>query len=120
MDTRWPDVRTHARRVHIAARPQCCRGTAGLCLPAAGPAERSEAPLRMALIPTCRPTSTVPLFQPLAPLFQDLGRAVDLYSAPAPPHFAERIVRPDYDIVFTAPHMGGWRRSTAVTCRSAA
>jgi phosphonate transport system substrate-binding protein len=37
---------------------------------------------------------------------KDLGRAVDLYSAPSIRTHVERIVRPDYDIVFTAPHMG--------------
>jgi phosphonate transport system substrate-binding protein len=76
-------------------------------LAAAGPARAQQAPLRMALIPYLSPNVLVPLFQPLARHFErDVGRAVDLFSAPSIRAHVERIVRPDYDIVFTAPHMG--------------
>lgn len=64
-------------------------------------------PLRMALIPYLSPNVLIPLFQPLASHFaQDIGRRVDLYSAPSIRAHVERIVRPEYDIIFTAPHMG--------------
>ena len=107
MDTRWPDVRTHARRVPRRLAAMLAAVLAGLCLLAAGAAGAQQAPLRMALIPYLSPNVLVPLFQPLARHFEkDLGRAVDLYSAPSIRTHVERIVRPDYDIVFTAPHMG--------------
>ena len=63
MDTRWPDVRKHARR----ALRRLAAMLAGLCLlAAAGPAGAQQAPLRMALIPYLSPNVLVPLFQPLA------------------------------------------------------
>lgn len=108
MDTRWPDVGKHARRAPRRLAAMLAAMLAGLCLlAAAGPSGAQQAPLRMALIPYLSPNVLVPLFQPLARHFeQDVGRAVDLYSAPSIRSHVERIVRPDYDIVFTAPHMG--------------
>lgn len=108
MDTRWTDVGKHARRAPRRLAAMLAALLAGLCLLAAtGPAGAQQAPLRMALIPYLSPNVLVPLFQPLARHFeQDVGRAVDLYSAPSIRSHVERIVRPDYDIVFTAPHMG--------------
>lgn len=71
------------------------------------PANAQSQPLRMALIPYLSPNVLVPLFQPLAEHFQnDMGRPVELYSAPSIRSHIERILIPDYDIVFTAPHMG--------------
>lgn len=65
------------------------------------------APLRMTLIPYLSPNVLIPLFQPLARQFEkDTGRPVELYSAPNIRTHVERILRPEYDIVFTAPHMG--------------
>lgn len=112
MDTRWPDSRKRAgsalRRQAVRMAARVVAMLAGLCLlAAAGAVGAQQAPLRMALIPYLSPNVLVPLFQPLARhLEQDAGRAVDLYSAPSIRAHVERIIRPDYDIVFTAPHMG--------------
>lgn len=66
-----------------------------------------QPPLRMALIPYLSPNILVPLFQPLAThLAKDIGRSVDLYTAPSIRSHVERILKPDFDIIFTAPHMG--------------
>lgn len=79
-----------------------------LAFPLAGSAIAEEpAPLRMALIPYLSPNVLVSLFQPLARHFEhDVGRKIELYSAPSIRVHVERILKPDYDIVFTAPHMG--------------
>lgn len=79
-----------------------------LALHFGGVATASEAaPLRMALIPYLSPSVLVPLFQPLAKHFEaDVGRKVELYSSPNIRVHVERILHPDYDIIFTAPHMG--------------
>ena len=59
------------------------------------------------LDPHLSPNVLIPLFQPLAShLAQDTGRGVELYSAPNIRAHVERIVRPEFDIIFTAPHMG--------------
>lgn len=81
---------------------------ASICLIGAlRPALAQPTPLRMALIPYLSPNVLVPLFQPLARhLEQDMGRPVELYTAPAIRSHVERILKPDFDIVFTAPHMG--------------
>jgi phosphonate transport system substrate-binding protein len=61
----------------------------------------------MALIPYLSPNVLVPLFQPLASHFEkDLGQPVALFTAPNIRSHVERILRPEFDIVFTAPHMG--------------
>lgn len=74
---------------------------------AAGMASAQQAPLRMALIPYLSPNVLVPLFQPLARHFErDVGRPVELYSAPSIRAHVERILRPEYDIIFSAPHFG--------------
>ncbi len=66
-----------------------------------------QPPLRMALIPYLSPNVLVPLFLPLARQFEkDLGRPVELFSAPTIRSHVERILKPDFDIIFTAPHMG--------------
>lgn len=71
------------------------------------PGHAQQQPLRMALIPYLSPNVLVPLFQPLAAHFSnDMGRTVELYSAPSIRSHLERILKPDYDIIFTAPHMG--------------
>lgn len=70
-------------------------------------AQAQPTPWRMALIPYLSPNVLIPLFQPLAShLAQDTGRGVELYSAPSIRAHVERIVRPEFDIIFTAPHMG--------------
>lgn len=112
MDIRWPVVPRHAwrasRRQAASLGAWLVAMLAGLGLLAAtGPVGAQQLPLRMALIPYLSSNVLVPLFQPLARHFErDLGRAVDLYSAPSIRAHVERIARPDYDIVFTAPHMG--------------
>lgn len=66
-----------------------------------------QPPLRMALIPYLSPNVLVPLFQPLARHFEkDMGRPVELFSAPTIRSHVERILKPDFDIIFSAPHMG--------------
>lgn len=66
-----------------------------------------EKPLRMALIPYLSPNVLVPLFQPLARHFEkDMGRPVELFTAPSIRSHVERILRPEFDIIFSAPHMG--------------
>lgn len=70
-------------------------------------AAAQQPPLRMALIPYLSPNILVPLFQPLAKHFEkDIGRGVELYSAPSIRSHVERILKPEFDIIFTAPHMG--------------
>lgn len=72
-----------------------------------GQVAAQQPPLRMALIPYLSPNILVPLFQPLAThLEKDIGRPVDLYTAPSIRSHVERILKPDFDIIFTAPHMG--------------
>lgn len=74
---------------------------------AIGEAGAQQTPLRMALIPYLSPNILVPLFQPLARHFEaDMGRPVELYTAPTIRSHLERILKPDFDIIFTAPHMG--------------
>lgn len=71
------------------------------------PVGAQQAPLRMALIPYLSPNILIPLFQPLAKHFErDMGRPVELYTSPNIRSHVERITRPEYDIVFSAPHMG--------------
>jgi phosphonate transport system substrate-binding protein len=72
-----------------------------------GQAAEQPPPLKMALIPYLSPNILVPLFQPLATHFEkDIGRSVQLYTSPSIRSHVERITRPDFDIIFTAPHMG--------------
>lgn len=78
----------------------------GLLL-SANPCAAQSPPLRMALIPYLSPNILVPLFQPLARHFEkDIGRGVELCSAPSIRSHVERILKPEFDIIFTAPHMG--------------
>lgn len=66
-----------------------------------------EQTLRMALIPYLSPNVLVPLFQPLASHFEkDLGRPVALFTAPSIRSHVERILKPEFDIIFSAPHFG--------------
>lgn len=82
-------------------------GVVGALVLLTGVAQAQQAPWRMALIPYLSPNVLIPLFQPLASHFaRDTGRSVELYSAPNIRAHVERIARPEYDIVFTAPHMG--------------
>jgi phosphonate transport system substrate-binding protein len=65
------------------------------------------AALRMALIPYLSPNVLIPLFQPVAAhLERETGQQVELYTAPGIRPHIERILQPDYDIVYTAPHLG--------------
>jgi phosphonate transport system substrate-binding protein len=74
---------------------------------AIGRAGAQEQPLRMALIPYLSPNVLVPLFQPLASHFEkDLGRPVALFTAPTIRSHVDRILRPEFDIIFSAPHFG--------------
>lgn len=71
------------------------------------PAGAQEQTLRMALIPYLSPNVLVPLFQPLASHFEkDLGRPVALFTAPGIRSHVDRILKPEFDIIFSAPHFG--------------
>ena len=64
-------------------------------------------PLRMALIPYLSPNVLVPLFQPLASHFEkDVEQPVALFTAPSIRSHVDRILKPDFDIIFSAPHFG--------------
>lgn len=72
----------------------------------AAAADRAGA-LTFGVYPYLSPTQIVTQFKPLADhLAITLGRPVNLVSAPDFPTFIERNARGDYDLVFTAPHMG--------------
>lgn len=94
--------------VHPSSRRQALAGLAALsALSALAPLAAQPTPLRMGLIPYLSPNVLVPLFQPLAQHFaQAAGRPVQLYSAPSIQVHVARILQPDFDILFTAPHFG--------------
>ena len=61
--------------------------------------------LRIGIIPYLTPNVLISLFQPLRlQLEKDLGRPVELYTAPDVRTFARRTLKPDFDIVITAAH----------------
>lgn len=89
-----------------------------LLLTGLGHAWAAGAELVFGVYPYLSPTQIVDHYSPLKDyLAQVLGRPVSMVSAPDFPAFIARTRQGDYDIVFTAPHMGrlaerrdGWRR----------
>ncbi len=74
-----------------------------LCL--GGLAHAQTMPLRIGVIPYLTPSILISLFQPLRQqLEKDLGQPVQLFTAPDVRTFARRTLKPDFDIVITAPH----------------
>lgn len=70
-------------------------------------AATQENALVFGVYPYLSPSQVVTQFKPLADhLAARLGRPVNLVSAPDFGSFIERTARGEYDIVFTAPHMG--------------
>ncbi len=68
-------------------------------------ASQTNPPLSVGIIPYLTPGVLMSLFQPLREhLEQELGRPVDLFTAPDVRSFARRTLRPDFDLVITAAH----------------
>lgn len=85
----------------LATIAACCL----FALPAHAASEGGE--LVFGIYPYLSSSQTVELFAPLGNhLAQVLGRPVNLRSAPDFARFIERTRAGEYDIVFTAPHMG--------------
>lgn len=73
---------------------------------AAGAAEPAD-PLRVAVVPYLTPSVLLKLFEPIRNhLEQAMQRPVELYTAPDIRSHVKRILRPDFDAVITAAHMG--------------
>lgn len=75
----------------------------------AGPAAAADdaPPLRVAVVPYLTPNVLLKLFEPLrSHLAQEMRRPVELYSAPDIRTHVKRILKPDFDAVITAAHMG--------------
>lgn len=76
--------------------------------------------ITLGIYPYRSPSQTVEHYAPLRKLVaQSVARPVDMVSAPDVPMFVERLMAGDYDMVFTAPHVGrlaelrsGWRAVT--------
>lgn len=72
----------------------------------AGAADK-RAPLRVAVVPYLTTSVLLKLFEPLrSHLEQVMQRPVELYTAPDIRSHVQRIVKPDFDAVITAAHMG--------------
>lgn len=74
-----------------------------------GQARAAAVPLRIGLMPLACPTTLLGFHQPLrSSLASQLGRPVELFSAPdLDGHFAD-IRRGEFDLVVTGPHFGAW------------
>jgi phosphonate transport system substrate-binding protein len=91
---------------------------AGLIVALLGLAAAAADEVVFGVYPYLSPTQVVDHYAPLRDyLAKTLARPVTMVSAPDFPSFIERTRKGDYDIVFTAPHMGrlaekrdGWRR----------
>jgi phosphonate transport system substrate-binding protein len=72
----------------------------------AGAADKPP-PLRVAVVPYLTTSVLLKLFEPLrSHLEQEMQRPVELYTAPDIRSHVQRIVKPDFDAVITAAHMG--------------
>lgn len=88
-----------------------------LALVRVGPGYANE-PLTFGVYPYLSPTQVVDQYALLRDyLGKKLGRPVNMVSAPDFPSFIERTRKGEYDLIFTAPHMGrvaekrdGWQR----------
>lgn len=66
-----------------------------------------ESPIRVAVVPYLTTSVLLKLFEPIrAHLEQELRQPVELYTAPDIRTHVKRIVRPEFDAVVTAAHMG--------------
>ena len=75
--------------------------------PASGVEEKKLEPIRVAVVPYLTANVLFKLFQPIREqLERDLGRPVELYTAPDIRTHVKRILKPDFDAVITAAHMG--------------
>ncbi|MDQ5880250.1 MAG: hypothetical protein QG616_79 [Pseudomonadota bacterium] len=64
-------------------------------------------PLRVAVVPYLTTNVLLKLFEPLrSHLAQEMQRPVELYTAPDIRTHVKRIIKPDFDAVITAAHMG--------------
>lgn len=69
--------------------------------------EKAQAPIRIAVVPYLTANVLFKLFQPIREqLERDLNRPVQLYTAPDIRTHVKRILKPDFDAVITAAHMG--------------
>jgi phosphonate transport system substrate-binding protein len=69
--------------------------------------EKPLAPIRIAVVPYLTANVLFKLFQPIREqLERDLNRPVELYTAPDIRTHLKRILKPDFDAVITAAHMG--------------
>lgn len=76
-----------------------------LCCGSNGLVSAQAEPLRVGIIPYLTPNVLMNLFQPLRQqLEKDLGRPVEMFTAPDVRSFARRTFKPDFDIVITAAH----------------
>jgi phosphonate transport system substrate-binding protein len=72
-----------------------------------GAEEKRLEPIRVAVVPYLTANVLFKLFQPIREqLESDLGRPVELYTAPDIRTHVKRILKPDFDAVITAAHMG--------------
>lgn len=78
---------------------------AALFLLLAVPARAQPEPLTVGIVPYLTPNVLIGLFQPLRRhLENELGRPVELYTAPDVRSFVRRTLKPDFDLVVTAAH----------------
>lgn len=76
-----------------------------LCFAGIGSVNAGQEPLRIGIIPYLTPSVLLSLFQPLRQhLEKDLGKPVEIFTAPDVPTFARRMLRKEFDIVITAAH----------------
>ncbi len=76
-----------------------------LCFAQTGPLHAGQDSLRIGVIPYLTPSVLLSLFQPLRQhLERDLGKPVEIFTAPDVPTFARRVLRKDFDMVITAAH----------------
>lgn len=69
------------------------------------PARAQTAPLTVGIVPYLTPAVLIKLFQPLRThLEKELGRPVELYTAPDVRSFVRRTLKPNFDLVITAAH----------------
>jgi phosphonate transport system substrate-binding protein len=69
--------------------------------------DKAQVPLRIAVVPYLTTSVLLKLFEPIRQQLElDLKRPVELYTAPDIRTHVKRILKPDFDAVLTAAHMG--------------
>ncbi|MDQ5902545.1 MAG: hypothetical protein QG584_1551 [Pseudomonadota bacterium] len=77
------------------------------CFATPAGASNEAPPLRVAVVPYLTTNVLLKLFEPLrSHLAQEMQRPVELYTAPDIRTHVKRIIKPDFDAVITAAHMG--------------